>query len=146
MPERLWIREVLRHDPCAASGSVASGAVWRWLVLVGRGDRMSDSLELPWRDGVAVGPEERRNARSRGLDPGSEDEWSIEGLDGSCLEEWAQARYDQVLERAEGSDSALLEAISPRSAMLRRSRAGAEVLVDLRQGRLSRPSRTGACP
>jgi len=146
MPESLRIREVLRHDPCAKDGPGDSTAVWRWVVLLGKGDRVVDSLELPWKDGVAAGPKERAEARSRGDDPDFDDEWSVEGLDGSCLGSWAQARYGQALDRGQDSESGLKIALAPQTALLRRSRAASEVSVDLRRWKLSRPDRSGVCP
>lgn len=142
VPEPLRVREVLRHDPCTPPG----GARWRWIVLLGRGDRILDTLELPWSDGIAAGPAERKAARERGEVDDFEDQWSVEGLDGSCLSAWAEERYGKSLDRGIDSDSALREALAPRNLVLRRSRAGAEVAVDLRRNALSKVVRPGACP
>lgn len=142
VPEPLRVREVLRHDPCAASGSQRR----RWIVLLDRGERILDTLELPWSDGIAAGPAERRAARERGEDDDFEDEWSVEGLDGSCLSAWAEERYGKALDRGIDSDSGLAQVLVPRSLLLRRSRAGAEVSVDLGRNALSKVARPGVCP
>lgn len=142
VPEPLQVREILRHDPCAVSGAERR----RWIVLLGRGERILDTLELPWGDGIAAGPAERKAARERGEDDDFEDEWSIEGLDGSCLPAWAEERYGKALDRGIDSDSGLAQALVPRSLLLRRSRAGAEVSVDLGRNALSKVDRPGVCP
>lgn len=140
LPESLVIREILRHDPCVREALAGASAPWRWIVLLVRGERVVDSLELPWREGVAAQP------RGRGSDSDGEDEWSLEGLDGACLAAWAQVRYGKALDQGLDSDSALARVLAPRVADLRRSRAGAEVTVDLQRWKLSVSKRSGACP
>lgn len=142
LPESLTIREILRHDPCVREIPSGASATWRWIVLLVRGERVVDSLELPWRDGIAVRP--RGKGSSRGED--SDDEWSVEGLDGSCLAPWAQARYGKALDQGTLSDSALARVLAPRVADMRRTRAGAEVAIDLQRWTLSASKRSGACP